>query len=119
MIERVKYNGYASVYMLFGGNFGQIMYIKQVDSLVGWDQAPWRGKREKNGEQEWVEKGTMRGKASILPLPYSIFFSSPCIPSRFLTGSFSAKIDNLITGLQLVYSTITTLNPLSNNNAAN
>ena len=47
MIERVEYNGYASVYMHFDSNFGQVMYIKQVDSLVGWDQAPWRGKGKK------------------------------------------------------------------------
>ena len=50
MIERVEYNCYASVYMHFDSNFGQVMNIKYVDSLVGWDQAHWRGKREKNGE---------------------------------------------------------------------
>ena len=28
MIERVEYNGYASVYMHFDSNFGQVMNIK-------------------------------------------------------------------------------------------
>lgn len=63
MIERVEYNGYASVYMHFDSNFGQVMNIKQVDSLVGWDQAHWRGKREKNGE--WSELSNDNDRESL------------------------------------------------------
>ena len=83
MIERVEYNGYASVYMHFDSNFGQVMYIKQVDSLVGWDQAPWRGKGKKKCRVEWVEQGTIRGQASILPFPTPYFFLHHASPQDF------------------------------------
>ena len=83
MIERVEYNGYASVYMHFDSNFGQVMYIKQVDSLVGWDQAPWRGKGKKNGEWSGLSKGQLEGKPQFSHFPTPYFFLHHASPQDF------------------------------------
>ena len=90
-----------------------------MDSLVSWDQAPWRGKTEKNGERSGLSNDNERESLNSPSPPLHIFFFT-MHPLKIFNWPFSPKID-FVTCLH-AYSLCTVQSQpitFSTNNAAN